>query len=321
MDSSTSDRPPVRLSKIAGRYLVFDLDDVMYLRRSHNICAVFTGTIPQAPSQNVFLSLPIELYAEEARFLVDKKAAYVADDPVAQLSQLKTVDETARKAYIQSLRTQRKNASQIIEQEQQERLAKGKEIQKRKGGKRASQQKSDSPQPSESTCSGTGALSEAPSMAGDESLFDGSSAQKQVVNPPLRHTVQSITPNTSAAFINPATNQVEIAVPKSYPLYAHLHSKGFFVTPGLRFGADYSVYPGDPFRYHAHFMANSYGWDEGIPMLDLIACGRLGTSVKKSFLFGGQAPSKGQSDEGGGADVKATPEGDVRAFCIEWAGM
>jgi tRNA-splicing endonuclease subunit Sen34 len=86
------------------------------------------------------------------------------------------------------------------------------------------------------------------------------------------------------------------------------------------------VYPGDPFRYHAHYLANSYGWDEEVAMLDLVTSGRLGTAVKKSFLFGAERPaghekdgaeqSGGKGGNGAGAGV-----GRVRVFCIEWAGM
>ncbi len=320
MASSTPARPPVRLSRIAGRYLVFDLDDVMYLRRSHNICAVFTGTIPQGPSQNVFLGLPIELYAEEARLLVDKKAAYVADDPAAQLSQLKTMDDAARKAYIQSLKTQRRKANQVLENEYKERLAKGVKAQKKKG-KRSSRQTTDSMQASESAQSTVTAISEAPTAASEESLFDAAPIPKKAIQSLSKNAVQSITPSTSAAFLNPATSQVEIAVPKSYPLYAHLNSKGYFITPGLRFGADYSAYPGDPFRYHAHFMANSYEWDEEIPLLDIITLGRLGTSVKKSFMLWGGVLPKDQDKDTSSVKENITADVEVRAFCIEWASM
>jgi tRNA-splicing endonuclease subunit Sen34 len=80
--------------------------------------------------------------------------------------------------------------------------------------------------------------------------------------------------------------------------------------PGLRFGCDYNVYPGDPLRFHSHFSATSYGWDEEFSMIDLIGGGRLGTRVKKGFLIGGK-------------DADAEPDADaaVRAFSIEWGGM
>ncbi len=314
MSTPVPDRPPVRLSKIAGRYLVFDLDDVMYLRRNFNICAVFTGTIPQAPSQNVFMSLPVELYAEEARLLVDKKAAYVADDPVAQLSQLKAMNESARVAYIQSLRNQRRIASQAIQQERGERAAKGAELASKQRGKNSTRVKPDSPKANESAVATAACVT--PSAPEEESLFDATpTLPSKAPEPAQKDDIPFITPTTSADFLDPATNQVEIEVPKSYPLYTLLNSRGYFTTPGLRFGADYSVYPGDPFRYHAHFLANSYEWNEEIPLLDIIASGRLGTGVKKSFLFGGQLPSTQPSGS------PAPGGGDVRAFCIEWAGM
>jgi tRNA-splicing endonuclease subunit Sen34 len=81
------------------------------------------------------------------------------------------------------------------------------------------------------------------------------------------------------------------------------------MMPGLRFGCQYSVYPGDPFRYHAHFLANQYAWSEEIAVMDLVATGRLATSVKKGFLLGGSDPDAvGESSH-------------VRTFCMEWAGM
>ena len=97
------------------------------------------------------------------------------------------------------------------------------------------------------------------------------------------------------------------------------------MMPGLRFGCDYNVYPGDPLRFHSHFQATCYGWDEEVAMLDLVAGGRLGTGVKKGFLVGGAVENGGSGDAERGAVAKGEDEDgkgmDVRAFCIEWAGM
>jgi tRNA-splicing endonuclease subunit Sen34 len=89
------------------------------------------------------------------------------------------------------------------------------------------------------------------------------------------------------------------------PLARFLQAGGYHMTPGLRFGSRYSVYPGDPLRFHAHFMANQYAWDEPIPVMEIVQGGRLATAVKKAFLVGGEDPS--------------TKE--VRTFSIEWASM
>lgn len=82
------------------------------------------------------------------------------------------------------------------------------------------------------------------------------------------------------------------------------------MMPGLRFGSNFNVYPGDPLRFHAHFLANAYEFDEEISLLDLIGGGRLSTGVKKSFLIGGEDP---EADSESGRKM--------RTFSIEWGGM
>ena len=163
-----------------------------------------------------------------------------------------------------------------------------------------------------------------------------------------------ITPTTSAHILpsfssspRPDPSQSQISqfqvpnpplprVPASYPLFAHLHSKGYYLAPGLRFGCQYMAYPGDPLRYHSHFLANGLRWDEEFDLLDLVGGGRLGTGVKKSFVIGGletndRGIGMGMGDGGEGVDVDADTgagaghdddaEKTVRTFSIEWAGM
>ena len=103
-------------------------------------------------------------------------------------------------------------------------------------------------------------------------------------------------------------------VGNSYPLFRYLHSKGFFATPGLRFGCHYTVYPGDPLRFHSHYLTTGLDWDEEFDLLDIVGGGRLGTGVKKAYLIGGEDPDA--LSEEGGDGTKA-----VRAFSIEWAGL
>jgi tRNA-splicing endonuclease subunit Sen34 len=305
MDATASEGR-VRISRIAGRYLIFDIDDVVYIRRHHGICAVLTGTMPQNPTQNLFLGLPVELHSEEAKLLVDKGVGYIADELADHLTQLSIMDGNSRKAYLQHLKQQRRNAQQALEEEKAKIQAKHQA--KRKAAAKA--KPSVTPNPQEAS-----ALAES-----EPSLFDTSAAPNPTKSArPREAPLPSITPTTSAHLLpiplNPVSTKVDPS-PSSYPLYKYLNSRGYYTTPGLRFGGDYSVYPGDPFRYHAHYMANSYGWDEGIPMLDLVTSGRLGTAVKKSFLFGAEKPGKeigGPAKEGG--------QGEVRVFCIEWAGM
>lgn len=318
----------VRISRIAGRYLVFDIDDVVYIRRYHGVCAVLTGTMPQNPTQNLFLGLPVELRAEEAKLLVDKNVGYIADELSDHLSQLTSMDASTRKTYLQRLKQQRRIAQRAFDEEKARVQAKH-----RSKRKAANADKPAAPAPKEE---GPPAAveDETPSLFEAQPTNNKSGPAKNKGKP--KETLPAITPTTSSALLPPPSprhpsSATEAPAPEcaSYPLYRYLNSRGYYTTPGLRFGGDLSVYPGDPFRYHAHYLANGYGWDEPVPMLDLVTSGRLGTAVKKSFLFGAEQPA------GHGAAASASDEndntvgeksgggggGEVRVFCIEWAGM
>ncbi|KAJ4986281.1 tRNA intron endonuclease [Stagonosporopsis vannaccii] len=142
------------------------------------------------------------------------------------------------------------------------------------------------------------------------SLFDSQTTTTKSTSKSVFAQRQYITPTTSHPPL-PTPSQDPSrplpAVPKSYPLFRFLHSRGYFFMPGLRFGCNYSVYPGDPLRYHSHFLATGLGWDEKFELLDIVGGGRLGTGTKKAYMVGGQD----EGNDGAG----------VRAFSVEWASM
>lgn len=319
----------IRITSVGGRYLVFEVKDVAALRRDHCICAVFVGTTPQNPNQNVFSNLPIELYAEEVKLLVDKGAAYVVDDGISHLKQLSSMDEATRLAYLQSLKTRRKLFQKVANEQLVERKRIGEKMKAKSMAKnqakkaaKASQdeeaEKSQAPlEPREAKDTGAENLANDEALSFEDSFFSATPSNNKKKTPqPSRSVItpmQHITPTTSLDMLaDPQAHTITIETPRSYPLYKHLNSKGYYITPGIRFGADYSVYPGDPFRYHAHFMATSYGWEEDIAVLDLVTGGRLGTGVKKGFMIGGAPPKEPAVED----------DGDhLRAFTIEWAAM
>lgn len=320
----------VRITKTGGRYLVFDVKDVAILRREHCICAVFVGTTPQNPNQNVFSGLPIELLPEEAKLLVDKGAAYIVDDAVSHLTQLSNMDATTRQAYLQSLKTRQRAFQRMADEQDAERkryAEKKKAEGKSKRAPRSTNQESSTVTKDDAINTGS---AEAPDdddslFAFGDSVFSTSALPNDKANHPMRPPQASgnaakmrhVTPTTSIDMLaDPQADTLFIETPRAYPFYKHLNSKGFYITPGIRFGADYSVYPGDPFRFHAHFMATSFEWNEEITVLDLVTGGRLGTGVKKGFLIGGEAPLvEGEKVEGIVSDDR------VRAFTLEWAAM
>lgn len=320
----------VRITKTGGRYLVFEVKDVAALRREHCICAVFIGTTPQNPNQNLFSGLPIELLPEEAKLLVDKGAAYIVDDAVSHLTQLSTMDATTRQAYLQSLKTRQRAFQRMADEQDAERkkyTEKMKAEGKSKRAPRSTNQESSAVTQDDAVNTGTAeARDDDDSLFSfGDSVFSTSALPNAKASHPMRLPTASgnaskmrhVTPTTSIDMLaDPKAETVSIETPRAYPFYRHLNSKGFYITPGIRFGADYSVYPGDPFRFHAHFMATSFEWSEEITVLDLVTGGRLGTGVKKGFLIGGEAPPNEEEKADGNIS------GDrVRAFTLEWAAM
>jgi len=71
--------------------------------------------------------------------------------------------------------------------------------------------------------------------------------------------------------------------------FRFLWAKGFYLTAGDKFGADFLAYPGDPVMFHATYVVicqASMQCDERmINEKELVAKCRLGTAVKKTILI------------------------------------
>lgn len=410
----------IRIAKIGGRYLVFDVADVAQLRRQHNMCAVLVGITPQAPNQSVFSSLPLELTADEVRWLVyERRAAYVADDWQAHLTSL--AQPAARRAYMDNVLRQRQAAQVLADEVAAERERRGAEVRANQAAKRSERkskkaaskaggsekegvkEKETEPEAAHPVVAAEepkvlpeakevvaetvvddiphkivvakatdrandhadlepllrppprteevmqqeddfifGGLVEVERMKAERARRGTSPApekeEKDLSPPPKKEEEEKATPTASgkplvritpttsaglfgdddedggAALVPPRTSSPTSASSfSSAALRAYLADRGYYTTPGLRFGGALSVYPGDPFRYHAHFVATSYGWDEPIKLLDVVSTGRLATGVKKGLLIGGAKPAKKKTDGDGGTMV--------RTFTLEWAAI
>ncbi|KAI1633139.1 SEN34 subunit of tRNA-splicing endonuclease [Biscogniauxia mediterranea] len=348
--ASGTDYAPVRISKVAGRYLLFDIDDIMHLRRHHNICSVFVGTIPQNPQQNIFMGLPVELMPEEVQVLVDKKVAYIFDDGVFHPARLASLDESTRRAYLQSLKHEGRMAQLAAEEIKRQFVPKVKQ-----GKKKNKSPKIEAVSAGEDTVEQEKSSAEEKNVEETINLFDSSAPASHAPKPGSASNVSTkaepegflVTPTTTDTMLltptilphlppSPPAEPSELSdpsaaaaiapssvdnLPASYPLYAHLQDKGYYMMPGLRFGCDYNVYPGDPLRFHSHFQATHVGWEDEITMLDVVTGGRLGTNVKKGYLLGGAVTGSEPRASDGEAAAAAGSGDAVRTFCIEWAAM
>lgn len=71
-----------------------------------------------------------------------------------------------------------------------------------------------------------------------------------------------------------------------YGVFRDLWEKGYYMGGGIKFGGEYLVYPGDPLRYHSHFVASVIeAPDAALRPMEIVAHGRLGTGTKKAHLL------------------------------------
>lgn len=269
---------------------MFDPDAIAVLRRQENTNGTLVGTTPQQPTQNIFLALPVELRPEEAYTLVRKRSAHIVDDVAAHRAALDSANTEARMMYIDSLRKSKQAAQYAFA----ERIA-------LKAATVACRQE-ESVASMADICSSKG--------IGNSALASDSTTHPHHDQKDSNVGQLAVTPVSSNFLLPRSTLKILNTHEESnMALCRFLQGRGNYMTPGLRFGAQYSVYPGDPLRFHAHFMANEYEWDEPLPILDLVGGGRLATAVKKAFLIGGQQTAC------------TSLEGVVRTYSIEWAAM
>lgn len=309
---------PFPISHISNRYLLFDVDVISHCRRNHNITGVLIGTIPNLSQQNVFLGVPLELMPEEARVLMEKGHAYIIDDVERHR---KGFMEMSREDRLKWLEEMDRKGAELARESMAKAEGRKERVLKEKGLGKLLNKGSFEAGEGDSTVSGETLRAEDSSAASTSTtkealLFDSTPPHSSVpsVKPIPPNQRQYITPATSHPPLptpDPSLSLPLPTVPKSYPLFRYLHYKGYFQMPGLRFGCHYNVYPGDPLRFHSHFLGTGMDWDEEFDLLDIVGGGRLGTGVKKAYLIGGEDPSIQEGEE----------QDSVRAFSIEWAGL
>ena len=71
---------------------------------------------------------------------------------------------------------------------------------------------------------------------------------------------------------------------KAYLIYKDLREKGYVVTPGIKFGADFAVYEHGPGIDHAPFIISVKSKKESMGTFEIVRAGRLATTVRKQFI-------------------------------------
>ncbi|KIM28957.1 hypothetical protein M408DRAFT_16000 [Serendipita vermifera MAFF 305830] len=292
MEDTIDGRIPLHVSNKTA--FVWSVEDVATLRATHHVCGVLTGTLPHASQQNVFLGLPLELLPEEVVLLVKQGIAYIVDDNASHATptteQLVQWNEKRRQALA---KLPARSSSSLPPTLNDEALKKRLERQQKKEAQLLAKEESlvtpDQPKPPASSSKEQSYSFTIPAT----SDFSWYNAKTYITLDEAR---------TSGVWSYPHTPE-EVARCR---VFEDLWKQGYFMGNGLRFGGHWLVYPGDPLRFHSHFVATVIPSPVmTIHPIEIIAFGRLGTATKKSHLLCGWDEEKQETSY----------------YSIEWAGF
>ena len=71
---------------------------------------------------------------------------------------------------------------------------------------------------------------------------------------------------------------------EKFLVYKELRSRGYIVTPGIKFGSDFAVYEHGPGIDHAPYIIQVMQPQSNLTATAIVLAGRLATTVKKKFL-------------------------------------
>ncbi|KAI0648239.1 tRNA-intron endonuclease catalytic domain-like protein [Trametes meyenii] len=318
MASDSNGDRKIQLRVSNHKAYVWDVEDIATLRAQHHICGVLTGTLPHLSQQNVFLGVPLVLLPEEVVLLVEKQLAVLIDDPNAHqpadpesLARWNAERESSAKRQIAVSEAERSSekaaklsTSEAAVQKRKEREA------KRAAAARAKALAEGLPIDDipVSAPSSTPNTEERPATPARSTIpafnvvIPASSTEIDWYSPDA-HAYSSLSTARAAGLWSYPITPYERAKCR---VFQDLWEKGNFMGGGIKFGGDFLVYPGDPLRYHSHFVATVIESPTSpLTPMEVVAHGRLGTATKKSHLFC-------EWDE-----VKQ----EVTYYSVEWAGF
>uniref|UniRef100_A0A2R8MJV0 tRNA-splicing endonuclease subunit Sen34 n=1 Tax=Callithrix jacchus TaxID=9483 RepID=A0A2R8MJV0_CALJA len=281
-----------------GRSLVWGAEAVQALRERLGVGGRTVGALPRGPRQNSRLGLPLLLMPEEARLLAEIGAVTLVSAPRPDPRHHSLALTSFKRQQEQSFQEQSALAAEARETRRQELLEKiteGQAAKKQKleqaSGASASQEAAGE-RPSSSQAGPSNGVAPLPRSA---LLVQLATARPRPVKArPLDWRVQS----------KDWPHAGRPAHELRYSIYRDLWERGFFLSAAGKFGGDFLVYPGDPLRFHAHYIAQCWAPEDPIPLQDLVAAGRLGTSVRKTLLL-----------------CSPQPDGKVVYTSLQWASL
>ncbi|XP_007955122.1 tRNA-splicing endonuclease subunit Sen34 [Orycteropus afer afer] len=301
-----------------GRSLVWGAEAVQALRERLGVGGRTVGALPRGPRQNSRLGLPLLLMPEEARLLAEIGAVTLVSaprpDPRNHGLTLASFTRQQERGF-EEQSALAAEARQSRRQMLQGKIAEGQAAKKQKleqdSGASGSQEAAGSQASGEKEASAGQASVENEEAAPSSSQPGSSDGGTPLPRSALLVQVATARPRPVKA--KPLDWRVQSkdwphagrpAHELRYSIYRDLWERGFFLSAAGKFGGDFLVYPGDPLRFHAHYIAQCWAAADPIPLQDLVSAGRLGTSVRKTLLL-----------------CSPQPDGKVAYTSLQWASL
>ncbi|CAB4481704.1 uncharacterized protein OCT59_001910 [Rhizophagus irregularis] len=309
-------KPPFKVHISNNKALLWNIEEIRFLRENYRIVGSFIGCLPRYPLQNQLFGLPMTLLNEEVTLLLSKGLIILVDDKKSHQSptnaQIKEFEQKSFQEenkqlqeyinFIEEKKLKIKNLKKnnTLNHDIKEKINKAKKtnLNDLKEENTLLQQKKES-RNLESTPNSENKTSKVNGFAPIINIKTSSTSFTWYNN--NENWFDSInTAKQNNLWIWPST----LKDIQKYKIYSDLWNKGYYITSGIKFGGDYLLYPGDPLKYHSHFIATVFDINKIISPMDIITFGRLGTTVKKSYML----CSWNQQED------KAI------YFCLEWSG-
>ncbi|KAK2846451.1 hypothetical protein Q5P01_009450 [Channa striata] len=265
--------PPVGLSLCDSAPLLWRVQDMRTVR-SQGLVGALLGSLPRSPRQNGRLGRPLLLLPEEERLLRERRGAAASPAANQDGGGVEQYEEVQQRCY-----------------EEQSILA----LEDRKSALLQAMTSSGA-EPDEALQGRLEALDRNFTFP-----WSALAVQLSTARAGLTHCPEA------RAFLQadwPIREQDRLQCAVRYQVFRDLRGRGFYLTSAGKFGGDFLVYPGDPLRFHAHFIAICLSLDESICLPDVLAVARLGSNVKKTVLL-----------------CSPRMDGAVTYTSLQWSGM